>query len=277
MKFLILFIVALLNITAIEHSKAEEQASLKLGLLPHLSTTLLFKKYKPLISYLENHLQVKIDAKTAPDFKTYIQRVSSGSYDLYITAPHLALYHKQTDNHHVLSRFAAELNAVYTVSTNSNFKTLGELKGKTLATPDSLAVIAMLGEVHLAEQDFDIINNLTIKRAKSHNNAMVLVSLEHADFAVVGISAFKIANKKLKPPLRIIGKTEFIPHMMFLANDKIADDQIEKIRSALLNFTAAGAGKSFFNSTPFKDMIPVSDKDYQRLEPFIPLLKQRLN
>ena len=255
---------------------ANTKKPLKFGLLPHLSSNLLIKKYNKLIVYLENRLQRKIIVKTAPDFKTYVQRSISGEYDVYLTAPHFAAHHKIRHQHRPLTRFARELSGVFAVGKNTSYKNISDLRGKTITMPDPLAIISMLGIVTLEDNDLYVGKNITVINTQSHNNAILTMASGRSDASISGNAAYNISQRKNKKPIRILAKTNSVPQMMFMTPARLPKQESDVIKEALLNFSANGAGKAFFIEAPFNDMIPVSQQDINRLKIFIPKLDNSL-
>jgi phosphonate transport system substrate-binding protein len=249
---------------------------LRVGLLPHLSSNMLIKKYQPLIEYLRKNLQRPVIVNTAPSFRAYIDRAADNRYDIYLTAPHFAAFHERQNDHQVLTRFSRELHGVFVVRKDSRFKAIRDLKGTTVVTPSPIAAISMLGEVKLMDNGLGINREVLIKYTKSHTSALVSVADAKADVAIVGVSAYELMPKKTKKTLRILSKTDTIPHMFFLSSPNVLNSEQEKIKAALLSFADDEMGGLFFSDAAFGDIIPATEQDIVRMDPMIPLLKKRL-
>lgn len=249
---------------------------LRVGLLPHLSSNMLIKKYQPLLDYLQNNLQRPVVVNTAPSFRAYIDRAAANRYDIYLTAPHFAAFHERQNDHQILTRFSRELYGVFVVRKNSRFKAIRDLKGTTVVTPSPIAAISMLGEVKLMDNGLRINRDVLIKYTKSHTSALVSVADAKTNVAIVGVSAYELMPKKTKEKLRILTKTDTIPHMFFLSSHSVSNSEQEEIKAALLNFANDEMGRLFFADAAFGDIIPATEHDIVRMDPMIPLLKKRL-
>ena len=278
--FFILFLCTSFSSSAIaaEKNHTNKVEPLSLGLIPHLSSNLMIKKYSNLITYLEEVLDRPVALHTAPNFKTYVQRCSEGKFDLYMTAPHMGLYHEKHDQHIRLTKFSNKLHAVIAVTKDSPYKNVTDLKGKTITAPNALAVNTINGELTLINNGLDLEKEATINYTTSNNNPLVLLSRDKADAAITGLPGFKIVsrNAKLKQPLRILKTSEPIPHMMFLTTPQVSLADREVFKKALLNMPDNKTGNAFLSGLPFGHPIETTDKDRQQLADILKILEQRL-
>lgn len=279
--YLLLIFCCAFSITATADNSAEptpKLAPLNLGLIPHLSTNLLMKKYSNLINYLEAKLGRPVIVNTAPDFKTYMQRCAEGRFDLYMTAPHMATHHEKYNQHIRHAKFSNKLSSVVTVRKDSPYNAVKELKGLTISAPDSLAVNTINGEVTLSENGLIVETDVTIKYTTSNNNPLFLLAEGKVDAAITGLPVFKIVNKnpKLKNQLRILKTSNGIPHMMFMSPPGVSETERELFKNALLNMHKNDTGNAFLSGLPFGHLIEITDEDMQSLSGMLELLEKRL-
>jgi len=205
-----------------------------------------------------------------------VKRAANYEYDLYVTAPHFAALAEQKLGYKRVARLTRELDGAMVVHADSNIHSIEELKGKSLATPDHLAIITILGELSLQEHGIEPNKDITIKGAPSHNTALLEVIAKRADAAVVSSAVYESMQPKLKNQLRLIFKTERVPHMMFLASPQIPDSEYSELKTAVLNYKANSAGKGFFEESGYINMEPITEKDMQKMKEMLPLLTPRL-
>lgn len=260
-------------------NSSQKVAPLRLGLIPHLSTNLMIKKYQNLIVYLEDQLKRPVIVNTAPDFKTYVKRCAEGRFDLYMTAPHMAAYHEKYNQHVRLTKFSSELRSVVAVRENSTYKNIIELKGATISAPDALALNTLNGEIALEENGLNIKNDVNIKYTPSNNNPLFLLADSKVDAAITGLPIYEIISKgsKLKQPLRILKKSKAVPHMMFMSPQRVAIAERDNYKTILLNINKNQIGKAFITGLPFGELVAITDQDMLRLTSMLTLLEQRLD
>jgi phosphonate transport system substrate-binding protein len=252
------------------------QRPLQFGLLPYLSTRKLFRHYAPLQHYLEKALGRPLRVSTAPDFATYIKRAREGQYDLYHTAPHFAAQAEAEFGYRRVSRLLRELDGSIVVARDGDIHSVADLRGRTLITPDALAIITFLGEQWLRDNGLRPGVDVEVKHAPSHNSAVMAVQRGDAEAAVISASVFENMPQGISSHLRILASTKKVPHMMFMAGPHLSDQEYQQLRKAMLAFTAKGAGREYFTVTGYGDMGPIEDQDMQRLSPFLKELKVKL-
>jgi len=248
----------------------------KIGILPYLSPEKLMSRYSPLINYVGQSMHRKPLPETAPNFPTYVKRAANYQFDLYVTAPHFAALAESQLGYKRIARLTRELDGAMVVHKDSDITQIEQLKGKTLATPDHLAIITILGELALQDHGLSPGKDIKIISAPSHNTALLEVVSKRADAAVVSAAVYESMDPKIKKQLRLIFTTQRVPHMMFLASPKISESDYETLKKAVLDYKAKGAGAEFFNESGYIDMEPISDSDMDKMKAMLPLLTPRL-
>ncbi len=252
-----------------EAQSVSEKKPMQFGLLPYLSTRRLFETYAPIKFYLEKTLNRAVVMSTAPDFRTYTARARHGDYDLYLTAPHFAALAEAESGYRRVSRVTRELHGDMVVAKNSPIRHIGDLKGKIIATPDRLAIITIMGEHLLEVHDLMPGRDVAVKHTPSHNNAILAVVKGEADAAVVAGFVHENMSAKVRAKLRLLSRTTAVPSIMFMAGPKLSEEEYQKLRAAMLKFTASGPGKTFFEKTRLGNMTTITDRDMQRLTPYV--------
>jgi phosphonate transport system substrate-binding protein len=252
------------------------QRPLQFGLLPYVSTRKLFAVYTPMKRYLEKTLKRPVRMSTAPDFATYIERARRGEYDLYHTAPHFAAQAEAEFGYRRVSRLLRKLDGSIVVARNGPIRSAADLRGRTMQTPDALAIISFLGEQWLRDNGLRPGIDVEVRHSPSHNTAILAVARGDAEAAVTSAAVFENMPLKTNHRLRILTSTKKVPHMMFMAGPNLSDSEYQQLRKAMLAYTARGAGKAFFTSTGYGDMGRIEDRDMHELKPFITELATKL-
>jgi phosphonate transport system substrate-binding protein len=265
-----------LSVAAAVAAEQNNPAPLRVGLLPFLSTAKLLEDFTPIKSYLENRLQRPVMLQTAPNFQSYIERAGQYQYDLYLTAPHIAALVEHDYHYRRVSRLTRGLDGSIVVLKDGPIKSIDDLQNRVFTTPADTAITTMLGEKLLMDHHLYNGKNITIQYTPSHNNAVIAVATGKADAAVTSAAVFEKMTPAIKDKLTILTNTETVPHMMFMASPKLSEKDYQELRQAMLEFTAAGPGKDFFEKSGYGDMGKITDKEMQQLRPYVKMLQQRL-
>lgn len=256
-----------LLISATVYAGDGRDETLALGIFPNLSARAIVALYQPLQANLEKSLQQRVQTYSAPDFKSFVKRTFRREYDVIVIAPHLARLAQTEAGFIPLFRYSQELHAMVVAAKSSEIRTVDELRGKTVALPDRLAVMPVLGLrlLHnrgLSDDDF------RIYPAASHSNAALSVQRGEAQAAIIGSVPYAQLPQELRSGLRIIATSESIPNQFILANPNLAPARIEAIRKALLDFAASPEGRLFFENNGFGGLKPASEADLKKMEPY---------
>jgi len=261
-----------------QSEEIKDKKEIRFGLLPYVSVTRLIKTFLPLKVYLERNTSYEVTFLTAPTFAKFVERTQSHQYDIVFTAPHFALLAVQMADYGRLVRFSRELAACVFVPRDSQAKSLMDLKGATISTPDSLAIVSVLGEAMLKNDKLQSTVDVGFKRTPSHNNVIISVANKSSEAGIVASTVYEqfVSKGINKDKFTVLRCSEPVPTAMFLANKSMSGKDKEILMTALMGFSQSTDGKLFFKRTPFKGMKMIKDNDMKILEKYMDELKARL-
>lgn len=273
----ILLACILLTVTgSIDAADQNKLPPLRVGLLPSLSTERLVTLFAPLRDYLQEKLHRPVILLTAPSYDIYMQRAANFEYDLYFTAPHMAALAETDSGYRRISLMNRELRGYVLVRQDSAIHTLNDLQGHLIAMPESTAIITILGESLLQEHGLRPGKNIRVEYTPSHNNAIHALSSSKADAAIVSGGIYDATPPDKRQGLNILAKTKTLSYVMFMASPKLPERDYQQLHRVMLQFTAKGPGKEFFEKSKYGDMGEIRDQDMQQLKPYVKILQQRL-
>ena len=260
-------------------SLAAETQALEIAIFPYLSTRTLLTSYQPLQAYLEKKLQRPVLLVTAPDFRSFAERTQRGEYRYVITAPHFARLAQKEAGYQPMLVVKANLVAVAVVEKNGPLHNVAELRGKTVAVPDSLAIVSMLGAQMLRANGMVPGKDVTLRPALSHNSAVLSVLRGESAAAFTSATALEQMPEEIKNGVRVLAATEGFPNVVYLANPKAPVEEVAQMTAALLEFAEKfPQGKKLYGETlGHLGLVAPSPKELQRLDPFVSELKALLD
>ena len=260
------------------HGEERKPSMITIGIFPYLNPETLFKLWDPMRVYLEIKLKQKVIFQTAPDYKTFVQRTHKGQYNYIITACHFSRLNQKDSGFHPLLAPKAKLYGIFVVKEGSPIKGLADLKGKTIATPDPLAVITFGGVETLKKRGIPD-EDLSMKSFPSHNSAIMSVQRNQSDAGLCSVRAFNVMRQNTKVRLRIVGETERIPYpIVFMANPAEDPQKAQEIGNLLVDFFGnTEQGRRIVEKTSYKEMIIPVESDLVYFNPMLPKLRRLIN
>ncbi len=245
------------------------------GVFPQLSTRTTAETYQPLADYLSAALGQPVNLESAKDFFTFHTRTIEGEYELVLTAPHLAWLAWKEGGYRPLLIYREPAKGFVVVKADSPYRRLGDLKGKTIAIPDTNAVVNIRLAKILAGRGLNPGRELTVREAGSHTNAAAYVDTRQTDAAVVGVFPFLRLPSAERKRLRILAATPDLPSHVFLVHPRMDSQREREIRQAIEGFMRSEAGLDFLEKTGFRGVRALEKDELKQVEGDALELKRR--
>lgn len=249
---------------------------LEIGVFPYLSTRAVLTIHQPLRQYLQRTLGRPVQLYTAADFKAFVERTRRGDYDVVVTAPHFARLAQTEAGYLPLAMYTRELRGLVLVARQSPYKDIGELRGKSVAIPNRLAIVSSMSLQLLRDRGLQPGTDFKLLAAASHNSGVLSVQRGESDAAITEAAALKQMPDELKDSVRVLATTDEVPHVMYLAHSRLGPAETDRIKTALLHFAESPEGRTFLQANGFEGLKPVDDADLKRMDPYVKELKSML-
>ena len=261
-------LIGCLLLAMISRPAACADTPLVFGVFPNLTARQTIVTYRPLADVLEKHLQRRVILFSARDFKTFVERTRQGDYDILLTAPHLAWLARQDAGYRPLLKYAQPARGLLVVKADSPFAEPGALRGRTIATPDSIAIAALALQAELAAHGLR--HNIDYRTVESgtHLNAVMQVVNGRADAAMLGLHPYKLMPPELRQQLRVITETPPLSSLMYLTHPRLRDAEAQAVRTALLDFAATPEGRAFMQRGGYGGFADVDGSELTAFRPY---------
>ena len=210
------------------------------------------EKFEPLAEVIAKTLRREVRVVLVPGYDDARAGLGKQEFDLaYIHPAHVALAEIKAGRYRTLVWTAGFTD--YTVSLlvkpDSTMKTLDDIKGKTLVTPDpdsitAWMVRAMLRSGNIGEKDLRV-------RTTRYQDAVPFY-LDY-DFADVGATA---ANAVVKTWTgkggKVALKSRSLPIKHIIASTKLSSDEMDRVRDALIALSNTEPGRKVLAITGYK-------------------------
>lgn len=270
---------AVLACSTAVRAASDTPAPIEIALEPFLPTALLLQNYQPMTSYLEQRLQRRVILITAPDYRTYNERMLRREYTFMIAVANTAYLAVSDAGYTPLLKPAVYTRPALIVLRNSTVQRLQELKNLKIATTDAMGVIAMQGIAMLQEAGLDPAHDVSLQHFANHGVAVNFVSTGEMDAAIVSDRALKQMPDNKRDALRIVEVWEqgAVPGIIYLASKSVAPEIVAQVRDAILEYTHdTEAGRKLMTEFGYGSLLPVQADELQFLAPYGVQLKALL-
>lgn len=223
------------------------QAPLSLAILPCSDVVMSFKKFHPLIAYLEQETGFKIQLIVPGDFDGFERSMRNGDIDFVFQDPHtyvrLAYLYDENALLKALTREGAAVQAgVVIVRKESGIHSMQDLRGKNVMFGPKLSAAKWLAAKLLFEEHgLNIDHDLrTYSNGGCCEDIAFHVYLKTADAGVICDHFLETHLNKQQElgfeasQLTIIARTSAVPTRVFAARKELHPEIVSKVNRALL-------------------------------------------
>lgn len=254
-------------------ASAATTAPLRLAVHPYASTLTLINTFRPLQRYLAESLGQPVEFYTAASFDAFVETLMSGGYDIAISPPHFAVMAME-QKYQPLLHFRTSLEPVLAVLNDSPYGKAQDFRGKRIAMADRTAFIRLVVVKWLADNGLQSGKDYQIVERPSHGAAVGAVKAGEADAGLTTTTALKQLPADLQLQVRAITTAQRFPHLFTMANTRLGDALVGRIRESLLAFPKTEEGRLFMEKTAFGGYEPISDDKIKAMQPYVDLYRQ---
>lgn len=271
----LLFALALFFLLATPSLAAEKP--LILGVFPYVSGYSVVSKFTPLRDYLAAELKRPVQVYTAPDFRTFIERTQRGDYDIALTAPHMARLAILEANYAPLATYKATLQTLIVVKKDSPYTRLADLRGKSIAIPDKLALVTFMGTQLLHAENLRENHDYALVATLSHSSAALSVQYGQHDAAIIGSNPFSQLTPEAQVDLRILARSASAPTQYYIAHRRLGSRQLTRLQSLLVAFAqSTPAGQKFIEENHVLGIKASAGDDLKQMDDSVNQIKRLL-
>ena len=268
-----LFSLLFLTTNLLLHTVHAEETII-LAVHPYLPHDELKQKFMPLASYLSSQTGKKIEVKIGSSYDEHIQYIGQNKVDIAYMGPasYVSMINKYGAKP-VLARL--EINGSpwfqgnIITRKNSGINNLQDLKGRTIAYGDPNSTMSYLVPHHMMIKA-GVFDNPGSKYEFLHSHNNVALGVLSGDFDAGAVKP-EVFRKFESKGLTTIQLTPRISEHLFITRNDLPINDIEKLRSILLNMNQSEQGLSALKSIKksITGLVGASSQDYENLRQII--------
>ena len=225
------------------------------GAAGNLAATDIVFRYEGFIQVVEKALRAPVTLVAVRNVKELRQAVTTGAYTLVMSRPADVLAEAVRDHGYQAVVTAKDpAHALFIVKKDSPLKTIADIKGKNIVTPDRYAYMWRIANAMMRD------NKLSLEKEQVRSmsdQAAIGWSMEGGFFDVgVVSSASGVGRTWEKNGGRILARSPEMLNMPIIASPKVSAAQIEKLRAALVALDSTEDGAAILKQmgiTGFKE------------------------
>jgi ABC-type phosphate/phosphonate transport system substrate-binding protein len=224
----------------------------------NLDATEIFLRWEDFSKILEKALGTHLTLVAVRDIQVLQHSLETGAYALVLSRPADVLAQAVREYGYQPVVMSTEpAHALFIVNKESPLKTLADVRGKRIVTPDRYAYMWRIAYAMLRDSQ--------IAMAKEQVRAMrdqaaIAWSMENGFFDVGVVASFSPAGRTWeKKGGRVIARSPAVPNTPLIASPKITSAQITRVRAALVGLDSTEDGKAILkriNVAGFKEASP---------------------
>ncbi len=280
--------IALTGLPALAQDWRAKYPELTFGVIPAENASGTVDRYTPMTDYLTKQLGVPVKLRVANDYAAVIEGQRAGNIQIAFYGPasfSRAIITGVKTDPLVNQRHETGVNGYYSVLyvlKNGPYKSLDDLKGKTIALVDPNSTSGNQAPrffLHRAGKDVDSYFGKSVF-AGSHENAVLALAQGTVDVAAnfwnsdtdsnltrmitKGLVRDASGKPMTKDDFQVVFKSEFLPEGPFAVLDSLPTDLKAAIKQALLDMPKKDK-PAFDKLSDGKDLefVATSQKDYQ--------------
>ena len=244
--------------------------SYSVGVVPQFDARHITRVWQPILEEVSRLSGVTLELKTSSSIPEFEQQFASGAYDFaYMNPYHAILAHQKQGYEPVLRDTGRSLHGIIVVRKDSEFTSVSQLDGKTVAFPAPNALGASLIPRAEFANKFGIdIDEIYVK---SHSSVYLNVLLGKAAAGGGVQKTLSQQPEDIREQLRVLYKTIGVAPHPLTVHTRVSKHTLDAVREAFLNLGSTDNGKSLLKKVPIKSIGIASMADYE------PLRKMGLN
>lgn len=261
---LLLTLILVVLVQAIEAANPAN-APYRFGVFPYLSPLKMDAVFSPVGQKLSVLLDRRVNFRTASTMDTFVNRLSKGHYDFAILQP--VLYPLVTDNFGYVAIAMSEepLSAQVMVLDSSPLKSVGDLKGKTIATPPLFGPIVHLTEHELERAGLAPGQDVFLHKKKSIEACFQQMVIGRVDACLAPSFSVPKIKRSLGRQLRTLLQSGNIPNRLLVVRKALPSADQTRILNAFLALGDSSSGDRLLEAMNTKGFVAFSQDDYKQV------------
>lgn len=222
-------------------------------------------KYKALADFFSRTISKQVKLESSQNLKSSSSNLAKGRYALFFSKPANVSAKAMRDQKYQLVAMAkGEFTVKFIVNANSPLKKPEDIRGKRIAMAKG-TFMERAGMAELRDRNLTPATD-QIQSAKFQDAIEFIVEKGFAD---VGMVSPIVAKNWVARGGGVLFESRKMPFWSLIASPEVSQDDVEKIRAALVNLENSEDGKQLLAKLGVKGFVPGNQQDYLDLQAWL--------
>ena len=252
-----LFLFSIINAQA----ESIEKQTLSFGIVPQQTKKELLKKWNPILKYLSDKSNLKLQIESARSIPEFEKNVSIGKYDFaYMNPYHYIVFSKKPGYNAILREKNKQIKGIIVTRKDSPFNTLKDLENLEISFPAPAAFAASIIPRAILKK-----NGIKIQPVYVNSHSSVYQSVASDRYKAGGgiIRTLSISKNNIKTRLKVFWESKgYSPHAI-ATHPSVSKESRKALSLAAINMHKDPKGKLLLKENAFNAFIAAKDSDWE--------------
>jgi phosphonate transport system substrate-binding protein len=242
-----------------------------LGIFPYMAPRQTIKYYGPIAADMERVLQRVVKLESQRSFTDFTHALALHTYDIALIQPFDYPEVVEKEGYIPLARLSVPLVTQFYVRSDSHYQKIEDLRGTTIAMPPAKAANSRMALRALYDNKLIPGRDIEIRYFNSHDSCLQQVWVGNASACTTAPPPVKVFEKRMQASLRFIYATPPIPHVVFVAEPRVPEEDRRKLQQLILSWGKTEHGREMLKDLGFPPFEAVKAGEYAMMRNYEPL------
>lgn len=248
--------------------------SLRLGVIPNVSSRVLMNQYEPLREYLSKTLpSATVTVETGPDWPSFYQAVKAQQFDLFALPAHVARLAQIQLGSSPVAMFSGKIRGILIASKdNKETEVASIIRGQKVLLANPASLVAFEGERWLeTRHQLATGRDFELTRVRNDDSIGLALARGEASAGILSAAEFNVHPEPVRDRLRTVAVIGDFPSFFLMSGKHLPEATIKTVKTALAGFSSASAeGELFAQRTGGQRLIlDFADSELRAVDPFV--------
>jgi phosphonate transport system substrate-binding protein len=259
-----------IGMAAVSSQACAADDSYEFGVFPYLPITKIHELYTPMARDFEAKLGRSVQLGSKSGYAAFTQDLRRQTYDIAFVQPFDYIEAHDRHGYLPLARRAGYLEAIIVVRRDSPFRSIEDLRGKTLANPPADAAVSQVTTMALWEAGINPSAEVVRSFGRNHFTCLQSVLIGVADACGTAEQPLRtLENGEPSSRFRVLHKTVRIPHALFVVHKRVSRKHREALQKTIVDWSRTEEGKKILERGQFVPFVAAHDAEYEVVRQYV--------